>query len=137
MSSMRPREQLALIQCWWSRAGVSCPDGCMLQYVWWTAHLCMPKPCTEGDAICSTYVEGRIPFGNGADNLNDMRDSKDVCEAGLNPAFGESPQMFVNCADIIITGDGGSGNPPDAHSGSPPTCRGPCWRSCGGTRGRP
>ena len=71
---------------WWSRAGVSCPNGCMLQYVWWIAHLCMPKPCTQGDAICNTYVDGGIPFGNGVDNLNDVRDSKGVCDAGLNPA---------------------------------------------------
>ena len=107
--------------CWWdvfltagAHAGVSCPDGCMLQSVWWTAHLCMPKACT--DPSCGAYAENKIPFADEGHGMKGFRPAKDICEFGLNPPKGESPQMFINCADIVITGGGGAGTTPQPES---------------------
>ena len=68
----------------------------------------MPKPCTG--PTCGVYAENKIPF---ADN-GVFRDARPLCEFGLNPPKGEAPQMFINCADIVITDEGGGTTPQPA-----------------------
>ena len=77
----------------------------MLQMAWWTAHQCFAKACTGPD--CGFYADMKNKVANGPDSDK----TYDICDAGMNPAVGESPQMFVNCADIVITGGSGGTAP--------------------------
>lgn len=93
--------------------GVNCPNGCMLQWTWWTANACVQE-CEGGKAVCGRYAEGfnDIVFTDG-------ERARDLCEFGKNPPPGELPQIFQNCVDIIITpGSGGPSAP--ATTDSPP-----------------
>ena len=76
----------------------------MLQMAWWTAHQCFAKACTGPD--CGFYADMKNEVARpGIDR------TYDICNAGMNPESCESQQMFVNCADIVITGGSGGTAP--------------------------
>lgn len=87
--------------------GVNCPNGCMLQWTWWTAHTCIQE-CEHVD-VCGPYARGlnKVVYHNEV--------VRDIC--GKFPAVGEKPQMFQNCVDIAITpANGGSLSAPTVGS---------------------
>lgn len=78
-------------------AGVSCPNGCVLQWEYYTGNSCVP-PCLNRDlAACAPYDKRGILPNCGAPGAS----------AG---------ERFHNCADIII--QGGTTPPPQC----PPSC---------------
>lgn len=85
-------------------AGVSCPNGCVLQWEFLTMNSCFER-CDR--AVCGPYADRVNPvcgFSNMADCWSNV--------AGVDTV----PEVFRNCADIAITGGGGAPLP----SPSPP-----------------
>ncbi|WIA36822.1 hypothetical protein OEZ86_008086 [Tetradesmus obliquus] len=72
-------------------SGFSCPGGCVLQMEYYTYNSCV-EPCPRED--CGFYADRRNQITNQPGPL-------DFCRAG-------GPQeIFLNCADVVINGDGG------------------------------
>lgn len=86
---------------WQLPADLAC-EHCVVQWTWWTAHNCV-YPCDE--AVCGFYANrnnfivrpGEPDFKVG------------VCETKF-PAREQQPQVFRNCADIRIEGNGSGGS---------------------------
>ncbi|WIA16618.1 hypothetical protein OEZ85_013285 [Tetradesmus obliquus] len=69
-------------------SGISCPNGCVLQMEYFTYNTCVEQ-CDR--SVCGFYADKRNQITNQAGPL-------DICCAG-------GPQeIFLNCADVVITG---------------------------------
>ncbi|WIA28065.1 hypothetical protein OEZ86_010650 [Tetradesmus obliquus] len=97
-------------------AGFSCPGGCVLQMEYYTYNSCVEQ-CPRED--CGFY----------ADRMNrilpvNIQGPKDICRTG------GTQEIFLNCADIVITGSSGPTPPgptppgptPPGPTPPPPTC---------------
>lgn len=72
-------------------------DHCVVQWTWWTAHNCL-YPCEK--KVCGFYADrqNKVVYPNETWKIKE-------CQTRW-PAKGQQPQMYKNCADIRIEGNG-------------------------------
>ncbi len=71
-------------------AGVTCPNGCMLQWEWLGTQMCY-HPCAGADD-----VESECGFKGKRYKMGGASHESNICKPG------QLPETFFNCADIKI-----------------------------------
>eukprot|EP00775_Hariotina_reticulata_P006044 gene6044-6282_t len=86
-------------------AGFTCPNGCTIQWEYYTYNTCL-EPCPKEE--CGFY----------ADRMNYIIPPKDQGPKSYCSQMPPSspPEIFRNCADVLIIGGNSPGTPPPAHA---------------------